>query len=139
MHGQSEPTGSAASAEPQNIKAKARTGESFLEHISSSSIARRSTPADEALRGIIGVNSGSEEKSRKTGNDGQRGRGELGVKREANKLDGVGERIDAADLVEQRARFLDAPEGIERRGGEEHRKNNEVHDPREVLELPYNG
>src|SRR3712207_7253462 len=37
------------------------------------------------------------------------------------------------------ARLLDAPEWIERRGGEEHREDHEVHDAGEVLELPEQG
>src|SRR5882724_195986 len=59
--------------------------------------------------------------------------------READQFDRVAERVPGADVIEGQARFLHAPQRIERRGSEEHREDDEIHDPGEVLELPDHG
>ena len=61
---------------------------------------------------------------------------ELDVEREADQLDRVGERVGGADVVQEHARVPHPPQRIERRRGEEHREDHEVHHPGEVLELP---
>ena len=85
--------------------------------------------------GIIGEDGASEENDRAPDDDGERRPVELLIERKADQLDRVGERVEQADLVEDDARFLDAPQRVERGGGEEHREDHEVHHAGEVLEL----
>src|SRR5690606_32181182 len=59
----------------------------------------------------------------------------LPMKREPDQLHRMGERIEQADIIEFEARLPDAPQRIESGGGEEHRKDHEVHDARKILKL----
>ena len=65
----------------------------------------------------------------------ERGPVDLGVQCEADQLDGIGERIEPADGVDDRARLLHQPQRVQRGRGEEHREDHEVHHAGEVLEL----
>ena len=60
---------------------------------------------------------------------------DLLVEGEADQFDRMGERIQPADGRQPRASLLHAPQRIEGGGGEKHRENDEVHHPREILEL----
>ena len=53
-----------------------------------------------------------------------------------DQLDGVSERIDGADPVQQFARFLHAPQWVKRGREKIHRKDYKVHDPGEIFQLP---
>ena len=86
----SEPSASPQASRPRN--ASSRRG-------------RAAPPAHQPLRGIIGVKGKAEEQRRHRRDDAERGPIELPVEGEADQLDRVGEGVEPADLVEQRARL----------------------------------
>src|SRR5664279_4813441 len=47
----------------------------------------------------------------------------------------MGERIELAKEGEPWASLFDPPQRVERGRGEKHRENDEIHDPREILQL----
>src|SRR5271166_624139 len=96
----------------------------------------RAPPHQHAARGIIGDDRRGEKDDRAADDDREREGLDLAIEGEADELDRVGERIELADRREPRAPLLNAPQGIEGRGGEEHREDDEIHDPGEILELP---
>src|ERR1700739_1930869 len=71
---------------------------------------------EKAAGGIVSDDRARQEYGCAARHDGERAPGNLAVESEADQLGGVRERIQLADIVEKWARFLHAPERIERRG-----------------------
>src|SRR3990170_1167223 len=88
-----------------------------------------------AARRVVGPNRQRQEQQRAPAHDAERLPVDLEIEGEADQLDGPGERVVEADVIEPQAPFPHLPQRIERRGGEEHREDHEVHDTGEVLQL----
>src|ERR1700729_4417461 len=100
-----------------------------------SCLASRGPSTGQSARWIIGENRADHEGRSASTDHRQRNPVDLTVKGKTDQLDGVGERIELAYIVEHGTALPNPPEWIKRRRSEEHRKDHEVHHTGEIFQL----